>query len=105
MYREDFEETETIFNPYYMKIEEGWGRVDAGYIVTLGAEQPTPMFRKEFKTKKRKEIESARLYVSALGIFDVYINGKDVNEFYGAPRQSVYSKQVYYQTYDVTEYV
>ena len=103
--QENFEEKENIFSPYYMKIEEGWGRADAGYIITPGAEQPAPMFRKEFKTKKRKEIESVRLYASALGIFDVYINGRDINEFYGAPGQSVYSKEVYYRTYDITEYI
>mgnify|MGYP003306762858 CR=1 FL=1 len=101
--REDFEEAENIFFPYYIKVEGGWGRADAGFLITPGGEQPAPMFRKEFETIEGKEIESARVYASALGIFDAYINGNDINEFYGAPGQSVYSKEVYYRTYDVIE--
>lgn len=103
LYQEDFEEAVNIFSPYYIKTEDGWGRADAGFVMTPGGEQAAPMFRKEFETIGEKEIESARVYASALGIFDAYVNGKDINEFYGAPGQSVYSKEVYYQTYDVTE--
>ena len=105
LYQEDFEGTDNIFAPYYIKVENGWGRADAGFIVTTGSEVPAPMFRKVFTTEESKKIETVRLYASSLGIYDIYVNGEDVNPFYGAPGQSVYSKEVYYQTYDLTEYV
>src|SRR5699024_7997614 len=34
----------------------------------------SPMFRKEGKLHKK--VKGARLYISALGVYDVYINGK-----------------------------
>lgn len=105
LYQEDFDQPENIFAPYYIKVEDGWGRADAGFIVTHGTEIPAPMFRKTFETVAGKEIESIRLYASALGIYDIYVNGTDVNPFYGAPGQSVYSKEVYYRTFDLTEYI
>lgn len=105
LYQEDFEQPSNIFAPYYIKVENGWGRADAGFMVTPGTEVPAPMFRKVFVTEEGKEIESVRLYASSLGIYEIYINGNDVNPFYGAPGQSVYSEEVYYQTYDLTEAV
>lgn len=105
LYQEDFEQSSNIFAPYYIKVENGWGRADAGFVVTPGTEVPAPMFRKVFTTEEGKEIESVRLYASSLGIYDIYVNGEDVNPFYGAPGQSVYSEEVYYQTYDLTEAV
>lgn len=105
LYQEDFEEQENVFSPYYVKVEDGWARADAGFIITPGAEIPAPMFRKTFETIAEKEIKSVRLYASALGIYDIYVNEIDVNPFYGAPGQSVYSEEVYYQTYDLTEHI
>lgn len=105
LYQENFENQENIFAPYYIKVEDGWGRADAGFIVTPGTEVPAPMFRKAFETIDGKKIESVRLYASALGIYDIYVNGTDVNPFYGAPGQSVYSEEVYYRTFDLTEYI
>lgn len=104
LYQENFEAKETIFDPYYIKVEEGWGRADSGVVMTPGGEIPAPMFRKTFKITDDKEIDSVRLYASALGIYDIYINGIDVNSLYAAPGQSVYNKEVYYRTYDLTEY-
>lgn len=81
------------------------GRIDAGFIVTAGTEASAPMFRKSFETIEGKEIASVRLYASALGIYDIYVNGEDVNHDYAAPGQSVYNKEVYYRTYDITEQI
>ena len=104
--RESFSDVqEHIFSPYYMKIRNGWGRADSGYIMQPGGEEPAPMFRKVFEIPANKEIDSARLYISALGIYDAFINGQDICEEYGAPGQSVYSQEVYYRTYDVSEYL
>jgi len=105
LWQEDFEEENKIFEPYYIKIEDGWGRVDAGFLVTPGTEAAAPMFRKTFEVPDGKNMVSARLYASALGIYDIYMNGEDINPYYGAPGQSVYSEEVYYQTYDITEQI
>lgn len=105
LYQEDFEEQGNMFAPYYIKVEDGWGRADAGFIVTPGTEIPAPMFRKAFETIEGKKIESVRLYAASLGIYDIYINGTDINPYYGAPGQSVYSEEVYYRTYDLTEQI
>lgn len=103
VYQEDFEGEKNIFHPYYVRIEEGKARTDAGYLMVPGMERPAPMFRKEFETKNGKKVISARAYITALGIYDFYLNGEDVNDYYAAPGQSVYSKEVYYRTYNVTE--
>lgn len=69
----------------------------------------TPMFRKEFNLKKT--IASARIYSSALGVYDLFINGKrvgtpqqDGNMLYDElkPGWTDYSKTVHYLTYDIT---
>jgi len=76
VYWEDFEQEKNIFSPYYLKVEDGWARADSGFVITPGAEIPAPMFRKEFETEKNKKIEDCRLYISAMGIYDVYLNEK-----------------------------
>lgn len=102
LFRENFEESETIFDPYYVKIENGWLKASSGYILTPGGEQPAPMLRKEFQTE---QIVSAKLYASALGIYQIYINGEKINDDYFSPGQSNYAKKVYYRVYDITNYI
>lgn len=102
MYQEDFEGTETIFTPYYIKIDSGWLEASSGYILTQGGEQPAPMLRKEFQAG---EVVSARLYASALGTYQVYINGQKISDEYFSSGQSNYTQEVYYRGYDITEYV
>ena len=60
-----------------------------------------PVLRNSFKIKK-KDIESATLYATARGIYEVTINGKKVGADFLAPGLSQYNKHHYYQTYDVT---
>ncbi len=106
IWEEDFsEEKKHIFSPYYVKIEDGWCCVDDGYLGASGFEEPAPMFRKEFETQTEKEVCRARLYASAFGIYDIWVNGTDICEEYAAPGQSVYSGEVYYRTYDITNYL
>lgn len=61
-----------------------------------------PVLRSSFKLKD-KTIESAKLYATARGIYEVSINGRKVGGDYLAPGLSQYNKHHYYQTYDVTE--
>jgi len=63
-----------------------------------------PMLRTLFKAGNNK-IKSARLYITAKGIYDFYINGKRINDDYFNPGLSQYNKTHFYQTYDVTRFI
>jgi alpha-L-rhamnosidase len=54
-----------------------------------------------FKTPG-KAIEAARLYVTARGIYEMYLNGRRVGEDYYNPGLTQYNITHMYQTYDVT---
>ena len=63
--------------------------------------QPASLFRKEFELKKG--IESARLYVTALGSYRFFVNGERVGEDVLTPEFTNYDSRIVYQTYDITE--
>ena len=67
---------------------------DPGY----GAET---MLRTEF-TIGEKKVRSARLYASAMGVFNLYLNGTKVGEDWFAPGDTQYRETICYMTYDVT---
>lgn len=57
--------------------------------------------RKEFELKKN--IEHARLYISGLGAYSVYINGLEVaGDELMKPALSDYTQRIYFNAYDVT---
>jgi alpha-L-rhamnosidase len=64
---------------------------------------PAALFRKTFRAAKR--VSAARLYVTALGAYRMFVNGKRVGEDVLTPEVSDYSKRVTYQTYDVTSLI
>ncbi len=61
---------------------------------------PCPFLRKEFALTK--PVRRARLYATALGLYEVSINGKKAGDQVFAPGWTDYKKRVQYQTYDVT---
>lgn len=61
-----------------------------------------PMLRHEFTTGK-KNIQSAKVYVAARGMYELYLNGKKVGEDFFAPGFTQYNQTQLYQAYDVTE--
>jgi alpha-L-rhamnosidase len=61
---------------------------------------PSPMFRKEFNLGK--EIASARLYITSLGLYEAEINGKKVGDQVLTPGWTSFHSRVQYQTYDVS---
>lgn len=63
----------------------------------------SPLLRKTFTTSKK--VKQATLYASALGLYEMYINGKKVGNQVLAPEWTDYHKRVQYQTYDVTPYL
>ena len=82
---------------------------------------PAPLLRKNFTIKK--DIESARAFVSGLGFFEFYLNGRKVGKDVMVPNVTLYGKRddlgeigvmirnnfreyrVMYLAYDVTEYL
>ncbi len=58
--------------------------------------------RKDFALKS--EVSEARLYVSGMGVYSAYLNGREIApEELLKPTLSWYSKRVYFNTYDVTK--
>ncbi|MCI8497673.1 MAG: family 78 glycoside hydrolase catalytic domain, partial [Clostridiales bacterium] len=73
----------------------------------LGYADPTygsiPMLRKEFETGKT--VESAKLYVTARGIYEMYLNGQRIGEDWFNPGYTQYDATLQYNVYDVTEMI
>jgi alpha-L-rhamnosidase len=65
--------------------------------------RPSPYFRKQFES--RKVILSATAYVTALGLYEGFINGKRIGDAYLTPGWTSYNKRHQYQQYDVTNLV
>lgn len=102
---------------------DGWqqkGFDDAGWKhAEVFSQKPVPMMnpelgnpwisdsvkalRHDFDVKK--PIKSARLYSTALGMYEMFLNGKRVSDDYFAPGWTDYREHVNYQTYDVANMV
>ncbi|MGP8253618.1 MAG: family 78 glycoside hydrolase catalytic domain [Terracidiphilus sp.] len=52
-----------------------------------------------------KPVKSARLYATALGAYEMFLNGQRVGDQLLAPGWTDYRERVYYQTYDVTSQI
>lgn len=63
---------------------------------------PASYLRKSFALER---VENARLYITAHGIYDAWINGTHVDGYFLAPGSSQYDKRLQVQTYDVTEFL
>jgi alpha-L-rhamnosidase len=59
-----------------------------------------PLFRRPFKSKKK--LISARLYISGLGYYEAWLNGKRVGDRVLDPGFTTYKKEVQYSVYDIT---
>lgn len=57
--------------------------------------------RKEFPVQK--ELQSAMVYLSGMGLYELFINGKKIGNDVLAPTISEYNKTIYYNTYDLTD--
>src|SRR5437588_2446401 len=62
--------------------------------------QPSPLLRREFGV--RGGVKRARLYVTALGVYEIEINGITVGDHVMAPGWTSYHHRLRYQTFDVT---
>jgi alpha-L-rhamnosidase len=64
-------------------------------------DNPAPMFRKTFSMTKK--IAAARLYITGLGYFEPYVNGKKVGDHFLDPGWTSFAKTIQYVTYDITD--
>ena len=64
---------------------------------------PARQYRKEFAAAK--EVRRATIYSTALGIYELHLNGERVGDALFAPGWSDYHQRAYYNTYDVTALV
>lgn len=62
-----------------------------------------PLFRRDFSLQKR--IATARLYISGLGYYEAFINGRRVSDHVLDPGWTTYKKEVLYVVHDVTELI
>ncbi|HZH96266.1 MAG TPA: family 78 glycoside hydrolase catalytic domain, partial [Flavisolibacter sp.] len=61
------------------------------------------LFRKQFVAGKK--IKSAVAYITCHGLYEAFINGKRVGDYYLTPGWTSYNKRLQYQTYDVTNLI
>ncbi|MBP5152754.1 MAG: family 78 glycoside hydrolase catalytic domain [Lachnospiraceae bacterium] len=98
---EQGEWSEAFFETGLLK-ENDWTSqwITGDYAPSKKKRYPADCFRKYFEAPKSLK---ARLYISACGLYEAYINGQRVGDFVLAPGSTDYRKRVQYQTYDVTD--
>ena len=52
-----------------------------------------------------KDVKKAVVYVTSLGVYELYINGKRVGKDYLTPGWTDYNYRIQYQTYEVTDLI
>ena len=62
-----------------------------------------PMFLKEFKTDKK--VKKATACVSAIGVYQAFINGERLGDFVLAPGWTAYKERLQFQRYDITDLI
>ncbi|OHT00818.1 hypothetical protein TRFO_07814 [Tritrichomonas foetus] len=81
------------------KLDEPW---QSNWISPKNNKNP-PIFRKQFTLKENHE--NARIYITGLGLYELYINGKRVSNELFTPFCNSYEKWIQYQTFDVTDFI
>lgn len=76
--------------------------IAGSYKVNPKTRYPVDCFRRVFQAGK---VASARLYVTACGLYAGCLNGQRIGNFVMAPGHTDYRKRVQYQTYDVTDLI
>jgi len=105
----DVYDSEHISQPAYFETGADWGSAEWITIENFADGTPSLLFRTEQALNEEAgDIVSARLYITGLGVYDAYVNGKLVQGEVGsimAPGWTDYSSYIHYQTYDVTDYL
>ncbi|GAB3989793.1 glycoside hydrolase family 78 protein [Spirosoma daeguense] len=91
-----------IFRAPGLTVEQGRYRLDGETLVLADpSRNAAPMLRRTFTTQP-KTIAKARVYVTARGIYELYLNSNRISNDYFNPGLTQYNKHQMYQTYDVT---
>jgi alpha-L-rhamnosidase len=72
---------------------------DGGSINTF----PAPYFRKQFTANRR--IRSARAYIAAAGLYELYINGKKTGDHRLDPMYTRFDRRNLYVSHDITQFL
>ncbi|SDF12417.1 Calcineurin-like phosphoesterase [Mucilaginibacter pineti] len=75
---------------------------DSGWLEVKGSNGTVPMVFKDFRLSEGKGLVSAKLSVTALGLYRAQINGKKVGDSYFTPGWTSYLNRLQYQNYGVT---
>ena len=75
--------------------------ITGNYKVKKSERYPVDCFRKHISITR--EVKSARLYITACGLYEALLDGEKIGNFCLAPGHTDYRKRIQYQTYDVTE--
>lgn len=51
----------------------------------------------------KKEVKSAKISITAIGVYEAHLNGKRIGNFIFAPGCTAYNKRLQYQVYDITD--
>lgn len=71
----------------------------------IGRNILAPYFRKTFEILNVESVNSALLYITGLGFYEVHLNGVNITKGYLAPYRSNFDDFVYYDCYDVTDFL
>jgi alpha-L-rhamnosidase len=74
--------------------------IEAGWEEDPQQFQPCPFFRRAFHLPG--EVRSARLYITARGLYESWLNGQRVGDQVFTPGFTAYDQRLQYQVYDVT---
>jgi alpha-L-rhamnosidase len=77
--------------------------ITPGYEEDKNEMQPCPLLRTEFDADEG--VQTARVYATALGTYELHLNGRRVGDDYFTPGWTSYHNHLQYQTYDVTEHI
>ena len=80
------------------RMQEAW---EACWIAPQPEDRFHPVFFRDFTVTG--PLRSARLYITGLGLYEAYLNGKKAGPDLLAPFLSDYNEEVQVQTYDVTD--
>lgn len=75
--------------------------ITGNYKVKKSERYPVDCFRKQLSVTG--VVMSARLYITACGLYEARLDGEKIGNFCLAPGHTDYRKRVQYQTYDVTK--
>jgi len=74
--------------------------------VPISAPVPPPGVKRPFRVRSTFTVpptSKARLYITALGLYEAYLNGRRIGEDLFTPGWTSYHARLAYQTYDVTD--